>query len=92
MAELTQEILDDCVEIAKTKFSEVQVKVLKGFKQGRHCTAERQLLKTLAVWEDILTNYELPAITPDPNCRINEGCLSDEQVTNICDKIKSINI
>jgi len=90
--ELTQELLDECLLETKCKFSALQVSVLKGMKIGKNCQDKIQSLKALAVWEDILCNYNLPEETTDPDCRIQEGCLSTTQIQSICDKVKSLNI
>jgi hypothetical protein len=90
--ELTQEILDQCVLDAKVKFSALQVSVLKGMKIGKNCQDKIQSLKALAVWEDILCNYNLSEETTDPECRIQEGCLTEKQIQDICNKIKSLSI
>ena len=72
---------------AKQKLVIIQQKLIKAIQSGTPCEKLLQEFKVIAVWEILLSGYNIPGQPLDPNCLIAENCLTEEQILDICKKI-----
>jgi len=84
---LTVDELDSKKLKAKQKLVEIQQKLIKALQNGTPCENFLQEFKVIAIWEILLSGYNIPGQPLDPNCLIAENCLTEEQILDICKKI-----